>query len=107
MITLSDSAQERIKQILERDPQARGKALRLYVQGGGCAGFQYAFAFDDRHDDDAVVPQDGFEIVVDPMSAVYLMGLHIDYREDLSGAGFRFENPSATGSCGCGKSFTV
>lgn len=107
MITLTESAVARVQEILERDPQAQGKALRLYVEGGGCAGFQYAFAFDDKHDDDTLLPQDGFEIVIDPMSSMYLTGMRIDYREDLSGAGFRFENPNATGTCGCGKSFTV
>jgi len=107
MITLTESAVGRIRSILQNDPSARGKALRLYVQGGGCAGFQYAFAFDDKKDDDAVVQQDDVEVVVDPMSAVYLTGLQVDYTESLTGAGFRFSNPNATGSCGCGKSFSA
>ena len=107
MITLTESAVGRIKSILHNDPAARGKSLRLFVQGGGCAGFQYAFAFDDRKDDDAVVAQDDVEVVIDPMSAVYLTGLQVDYTESLTGAGFRFSNPNASGSCGCGKSFSA
>ena len=107
MITLTPNAVSRIRNILQNDPGAQGKALRLYVQGGGCAGFQYAFAFDNKKDDDAVVAQDGVEVVVDPMSAVYLTGMQVDYTESLTGAGFRFMNPNATGSCGCGKSFSA
>jgi iron-sulfur cluster insertion protein len=89
------------------DPEAAGKALRLYVEGGGCAGFQYGFKFDQRQDDDAVSPQEGFDVVVDPMSSMYLMGVEVDYSEDLNGAGFQFRNPNASGGCGCGKSFAV
>ncbi|MFQ5601390.1 MAG: iron-sulfur cluster insertion protein ErpA [Candidatus Krumholzibacteriia bacterium] len=107
MITLTETAVGRIKEIIAETPDAQGKAMRLYVQGGGCAGFEYAFAFDDMRDDDTVTRHDGFELVVDPMSAVYLMGVNIDYVEDLSGAGFRFQNPNSTGACGCGKSFSV
>ena len=107
MITLTDPAVRRIKNILATDPGAHGKTMRLYVEGGGCAGFQYAFAFDDKHDDDTVVAQDDVEVVIDPMSAVYLAGLQVDYTESLTGAGFRFSNPNASGSCGCGKSFNV
>ncbi len=107
MITLTEPAVRRIKSILATDPGANGKTMRLYVEGGGCAGFQYAFAFDDKRDDDTVVAQDNVEVVIDPMSAVYLAGLQVDYTESLTGAGFRFSNPNASGSCGCGKSFTV
>ncbi|HZM17653.1 MAG TPA: iron-sulfur cluster insertion protein ErpA [Candidatus Krumholzibacteria bacterium] len=107
MITLTERAVGRIKNILQSEPEAQGKALRLFVQGGGCAGFQYTFGFDDKHDEDAVVAQDDVEVIIDPMSAVYLAGLQVDYTESLTGAGFRFSNPNATGSCGCGKSFSV
>ena len=104
-IALSPAADARVTRIAEK--HGKPAMLRLSVEGGGCAGFQYAFSLDDKHDDDTVMPQDGFDIVIDPMSSVYLMGMRVDYREDLSGAGFRFENPNATGTCGCGKSFTV
>jgi len=107
MVTITDMAAQRIQSILAGDPNASGKALRLYVEGGGCAGFQYAFKFDEKHDDDNVLQQNGFEIVIDPMSQIYLAGVQVDYTEGLNGAGFKFSNPNATGSCGCGKSFTV
>ncbi len=107
MVTVTERAVERIQEILSQDPGAQGKALRLFVKGGGCAGFEYAFSFDTKQDDDTVVSQNGFDILIDPMSSVYLLGLQVDYTEDLNGAGFRFQNPNATGSCGCGKSFAV
>ena len=107
MVTITEIAAQRIQSILSGNPDAKGKALRLYVEGGGCAGFQYAFKFDDKREDDNVLKQEGFEIVIDPMSQIYLAGVQVDYTEDLNGAGFKFSNPNATGSCGCGKSFTV
>ena len=107
MVTITETAAQRIQTLLTGNPDAKGKALRLYVEGGGCSGFQYAFKFDDKRDDDNVVKQEGFEIVIDPMSQIYLAGVQVDYTEDLNGAGFKFSNPNATGSCGCGKSFTV
>jgi iron-sulfur cluster assembly accessory protein len=108
MITLTDVAQNRIREILAETPDAQGKVLRLFVEGGGCAGFQYGFAFDDKRDDDTMIPQPGFELAIDPGSAMYLMGVSIDYVESLQGAGFKIDNPNATGgSCGCGKSFSA
>jgi len=107
VIDFSPSAVERVKSLLAADPGAQGKALRLYVEGGGCAGFQYGFKFDDQGGDDTISTQDGFNVVVDPMSSMYLMGVRVDYSEDLSGAGFVFQNPNASGGCGCGKSFAV
>ena len=107
MITLTDAAVSRIKSIFQETPDAQGKVLRLFVEGGGCAGFQYGFAFDDKKEGDSVVVHDGFELAIDPMSANYLQGTSIDYVESLEGAGFKIENPNATGGCGCGKSFTA
>lgn len=106
MLTLTDVAQNRIRDIIQETPDAQGKALRLSVEGGGCAGFQYGFTFDAKRDDDTVVPQAGFDLVIDPASAEYLQGVQIDYEESLQGAGFKIENPNARGGqCGCGKSF--
>jgi iron-sulfur cluster assembly accessory protein len=108
MVTLTDIAAERIRDIIKETPEAQGKALRLFAEGGGCAGFQYGFTFDDKHEDDAVTQHEGFELAIDPMSASYLMGVKIDYVESLQGAGFKIENPNASGgSCGCGKSFST
>ena len=107
MIVFSPTAVQRVRDLLAADPAAAGKNLRLYVEGGGCAGFQYGFKFDARNDDDTVSPQDGFDVVIDPMSSMYLMGVEVDYTEDLNGAGFQFRHPNASGGCGCGKSFAV
>jgi iron-sulfur cluster insertion protein len=108
MVTLTEVAQNRIREIIQETPDAQGKSLRLFVEGGGCAGFQYGFTFDDKQSDDTVLTQEGFELAIDPGSAMYLSGVTIDYVESLEGAGFKIENPNASGGhCGCGKSFAV
>lgn len=104
MITITESAQQRIRDILaeENDPRLR---VRAFVQGGGCSGFQYGFTLDD-----AVDAQDDFEIsgvLIDAMSMQYMTGAVIDYREDVMGAAFTIDNPQATTTCGCGSSFSV
>jgi iron-sulfur cluster assembly accessory protein len=106
LVTITDKAKDKVRQYLEDDDN-KGKALRVYVEGGGCAGFQYGLAFDDKRDTDEIVAIDGIEIVVDPMSQTYLEGSSIDFIDGLYGAGFKVNNPNATGSCGCGHSFTV
>ncbi len=83
-------------------------ALRVYIQGGGCSGFQYGFEFDEnRADDDLAVDTDGVTLLVDPLSLQYLMGAEVDYSESLHGAQFVIRNPNAKTTCGCGSSFTV
>jgi iron-sulfur cluster assembly accessory protein len=106
MITLTDPAQERIRTIIRDTPDAQGKVLRLFVEGGGCSGFQYGFAFDDKQADDTILNHEGFDVAIDPQSAKHLTGVKIDWVESLQGAGFKIENPNATGGCGCGKSFS-
>jgi iron-sulfur cluster insertion protein len=108
MITITDTAATKIKEIIVEEKQ-EGKDLRIYVEGGGCSGFQYGFAFDDKKDGDEVIAQEGFgfNLLVDPMSMNYLLGSKIDYVEGLHGAGFTIENPNATGRCGCGSSFSA
>ena len=82
--------------------------LRVYVQGGGCSGFQYGFTFDeDQQDDDTAVDRDGVRLLVDPMSFQYLIGAKIDYKDDLDGARFIINNPNASTTCGCGSSFSA
>ncbi|MFA5684321.1 MAG: iron-sulfur cluster insertion protein ErpA [Lysobacteraceae bacterium] len=82
--------------------------LRVYIQGGGCSGFQYGFEFDEsRAEDDAAVERDGVTLLVDPLSLQYLMGAEVDYTESLQGAQFVIRNPNARTTCGCGSSFTV
>ena len=82
--------------------------LRVYVQGGGCSGFQYGFAFDeDVNEGDESFVTDGVTLLVDPMSMQYLEGAEVDYVEGLQGAQFLVRNPNATTTCGCGSSFSV
>ncbi|KGO97712.1 heme biosynthesis protein HemY [Lysobacter defluvii IMMIB APB-9 = DSM 18482] len=82
--------------------------LRVYIQGGGCSGFQYGFEFDEEQaEDDLGVETDGVTLLVDPLSLQYLMGATVDYTESLHGAQFVIRNPNAKTTCGCGSSFTA
>jgi iron-sulfur cluster insertion protein len=82
--------------------------LRIYVQGGGCSGFQYGFTFDENvNEGDERIVTDGVSLLIDPMSLQYLMGAEVDYTEGLQGAQFVIRNPNATTTCGCGSSFGV
>ena len=82
--------------------------LRVFVQGGGCSGFQYGFTFDEEtNDDDTVMEKNGVHLLIDAMSYQYLVGAEIDYKDDLEGAQFVIKNPNATTTCGCGSSFSV
>jgi len=82
--------------------------LRIYVQGGGCSGFQYGFTFDENvNEGDEKVVTDGVALLIDPMSVQYLMGAEVDYSEGLQGAQFVIRNPNATTTCGCGSSFST
>jgi iron-sulfur cluster insertion protein len=82
--------------------------LRIYVQGGGCSGFQYGFTFDETvNEGDETVVTDGVTLLIDPMSVQYLMGAEVDYSEGLQGAQFVIRNPNASTTCGCGSSFSV
>ena len=83
-------------------------SLRISVVGGGCSGFSYDMDFDEtEHVGDFVLEKDGLKIFIDPMSFQYLDGTKIDYIESFKFSGFHFENPNATGTCGCGSSFAV
>ena len=107
MLTLTSKALEKVKDIEASNEKYKGKSLRIFVQGGGCSGFQYGFAFDDKRDDDQVIEGQGdVEVLVDPQSAPYLTNSVVDFVENLTGAGFTVENPNATGGCGCGSSFS-
>ena len=82
--------------------------LRVYIQGGGCSGFQYGFEFDEEQaEDDLAVVTDGITLLVDPLSLQYLMGAIVDYTESLHGAQFVIRNPNAKTTCGCGSSFSA
>jgi iron-sulfur cluster assembly accessory protein len=106
VLTLTDRAVEKVKDFAARMPDAAGKALRVFIQGGGCSGFQYGFTFDDRRPTDHLVKARDIEVIVDPASATKLQGATVDFIEDFRGAGFSVDNPNATAGCGCGKSFS-
>lgn len=106
MITLTESAVTKLRELFaeENNPNL---LLRVFVQGGGCSGFQYGFTFDqERNEDDFDVPAE-VPVVVDSMSMQYLQGATINYREDLMGASFSIDNPQAQSTCGCGSSFSI
>jgi iron-sulfur cluster insertion protein len=106
-LSFTDAAALKVGQLIAQEGNAALK-LRVYVQGGGCSGFQYGFTFDEEiQEGDTEIENGGVTLLVDPLSVQYLMGAEIDYREDLSGAQFIIRNPNATTTCGCGSSFSV
>lgn len=106
-IIFTDSAAAKVKDLLIEEGNSNLK-LRVFVQGGGCSGFQYGFTFDeDVNDDDTKLEKDGVALLVDPMSYQYLVGAEIDYKEDIEGSQFVIRNPNASTTCGCGSSFSV
>jgi iron-sulfur cluster insertion protein len=106
-LELTDGAAQKVIEIREAENIEPHYQLRVKVQGGGCSGFQYDLYFDEKAEDDTEFTSKGVTMVCDQMSFMYLMGTRIDYVEGLQGAGFKFENPNSTGSCGCGSSFSV
>jgi iron-sulfur cluster assembly accessory protein len=106
-ITLSAKAVEMVKDAMEREG-LQGYGIRVGVQGGGCSGFQYSMDFENApREGDVSVQQDGITLFVDAMSSMYLQGVTIDYVTGLQGAGFKFDNPNAKSTCGCGSSFST
>jgi len=106
MITLSESAVARIKDILDEENNPALK-LRVFVQGGGCSGMQYGFTLDEEiGEDDWTLDISGVQILVDSMSGQYLQGAEVDFKDDVMGATFTIKNPNAATSCGCGSSFS-
>lgn len=107
MIGLTPTAATKVKEIRDAEGLA-GQGLRVRVIGGGCSGFQYDLFFEDEVSDfDEIFEVDGVKLYVDMMSYQYLQGTEIDYVEGLHGAGFKFLNPKATATCGCGSSFSA
>lgn len=106
-VGFTDSAAAKVKALVEEEKNPNLK-LRVSVDGGGCSGFQYGFAFDEIvNDDDTVIEKDGVTMLVDVTSMQYLNGSEVDYLEGLEGARFVVNNPNATSTCGCGSSFSV
>jgi iron-sulfur cluster assembly accessory protein len=106
-ITLTENAAQAVKDLLaKRELQDQEYALRVFVQGGGCSGFQYGMALDNRVlENDHVGEHFGVKVLIDEMSINYLKGATVDYVDELMGSGFKIENPNAVASCGCGSSF--
>ncbi len=107
MITLTQNAAAKVKQLLETNTR-QGDALRVRVTTGGCSGLRYEFAFDGQAvDSDEEIEQWGVRLLVDAKSAAYLAGTTLDYTDGLNESGFKILNPSAKSTCGCGESFGV
>ena len=106
-LVFTDAAAAKVKNLIEEEGNTELK-LRVFVQGGGCSGFQYGFTFDEVvNEDDATMEKNGVTLLIDSMSYQYLVGAEIDYKEDLEGAQFVIKNPNATTTCGCGSSFSA
>lgn len=106
-LQFTSSAASKVRELIAEEGNDALK-LRVYIQGGGCSGFQYGFEFDEQQgEDDLAVQTDGVTLLVDPLSLQYLMGAQVDYTESLHGSQFVIRNPNAKTTCGCGSSFGV
>lgn len=107
LVTLTESAAIKVKELMAEEPEGEATVLRIAVQGGGCSGFEYALGFDSgAQEGDHQLDAFGVPVVVDPHSAPYLQGTEIDFLDGLQG-GFAINNPNVTSACGCGHSFQV
>ncbi len=104
MLTITPAAAEKITDFLKSEESAQGKALRLSVAESGCAGYEYKIGFDDKKPADKILPQAGFDVVIDEGSLKFVADATIDYTESETSSGFKIKNPLEKGSCGCGKS---
>jgi iron-sulfur cluster insertion protein len=106
-LVFTDAAAAKVKQLIDEEGNMNLK-LRVFVQGGGCSGFQYGFTFDEEvSDEDTRMDRGGVTLLIDPMSLQYLAGAEIDYQSGIQGEQFVIKNPNATSTCGCGSSFTA
>jgi iron-sulfur cluster assembly protein len=107
LVTLTQGAATKIKELMAEEPEGEAGVLRIAVQGGGCSGFEYALGFDTgAQEGDRQVDAYGIQVVVDPLSAPYLQGTEVDFVDGLQG-GFAINNPNVVSACGCGHSFQV
>ena len=106
LIDVTESATERIQDLLEKEGKRESHGLRLKVVGGGCSGLRYELAFDDEvGEEDTELDQGGVRVIVDEKSALYLVGTTLDFVDTLQESGFKMLNPNAKNTCGCGESF--
>ncbi len=106
-VKLTPTAIEMVRKMQAKEGLGTGHGLRIGVTGGGCSGFQYSLNFDNLKDGDRVTDFGGVIVYVDEISLPYIAGTTLDYVEGLHGAGFRFDNPRASRTCGCGSSFSA
>lgn len=107
-INMTDSAKKEIRRLLQENEHGPQGGLRLFVKGGGCAGMSYGMeVVADAKESDKTFEDDGVRVFIDPKSYLFLQGTIVDFKESLMGRGFVFENPNATGACGCGTSFSI
>ena len=107
-LVLTPRAVAMVRQVRAKEGFSEAHALRVSVVGGGCSGFSYQLGFDEQpQDGDQVLEYEGVRVLIDPTSAQYLVGTEIDFVSSLHGGGFKFSNPKATHTCGCGSSFAV
>lgn len=106
MITMSPTAEEKIRELMHEDKDTIG--LRVYVKGGGCHGYQYGMSLESKmSDDDTVIEKGDVKVIMDSQSIPLLTGAEVDYVDSVQGSGFAIKNPQAKTTCGCGSSFTA
>src|SRR5436853_1992135 len=105
MINVTQNAARQLRSLLEEQPKAAGKGLRVQIAKGGCSGLHYEMTLDEKKAGDEVVERDGVEFFIDNESAEYLRGATLDFRDGLTASGFQISNPNASRTCGCGTSF--
>jgi iron-sulfur cluster assembly accessory protein len=108
MINVSETAAVKINELLTEENKA-GSALRVFVQGGGCSGFQYGLMIEEngQGSGDMIYESHGIKLLIDPISVRYLSGAEVDFVDTVTGGGFTIKNPNAKSTCGCGQSFSV
>jgi iron-sulfur cluster insertion protein len=106
-VNLTPKALDAVRKMIAKEGLSADQGLRISVVGGGCSGFQYSLGFDGRKDGDSLTVLDGVNVFVDEISLPYIAGTTLDYVEGLHNAGFRFDNPRASRTCGCGSSFSA
>jgi len=108
LVSLTETAAAKIKELQTQEPEGEANVLRIAVQGGGCSGFEYALGFDrGLQEGDVELELHGVTVAIDPFSAPYLSGAEIDFLNTIEEAGFKISNPNAVSACGCGHSFQV
>ena len=107
VVTLTPNAVAKIKSFIANDPNAAGKSLRIFLEAGGCSGYQYGFVYAEKKEGDQIISSEGISVIIDSESAQMLKGSVIDYKEDFGSEGFAIQNPNVKKSCGCGHSVEI